>query len=619
LIAPNQAAFPPLKLVACHQFSADRALRFFAKKNLLHLCQRLAHDAAGLARDEQMSDRARHGAGPKILPMKTTSFPCLLTVLAFTGARLAAEPASGDSAKSAPPVQQIPPAAYTDRGTTTVDVNTTTYNNYPYSNYSNYGGGFSGGISSFDSRVTVQHRPIYFPPAPPPLGEPDFARRMKLSLAKLSPPTALAQDVYEPFYAPLSTLLFTEDLSRKRRERLDAYHAGRSSLIAELRARLESVQNADPAAREASLAALAREQAPRLEALATTAEDMRNNFTEGGFFESSVDWNDTREWRLGDNTRWESQIDEIKVMRGAAAFQEALSPAQRLLLREMEMELADGLRGPTEEISLSSPGPFLYFSPATARIRLPVELPAELSAKISAYQAEKAALKKELHDVLYLQDRSFFEFKRINAIKALAEKQAARFVVVEQLAEEIRRGLAPLPNPARPPALPLSTNLSTRLFTYNQQKAALQNAFIAKQAEVKNALPDDRVEFTRVSDTFVLTVIPNRRSPAGLAEKRQAIVDALVPFNQQQTKLYAELAREKEVLRAEVMKAVNELGGHKSIDQLLREFAYAFKKQESWELYREYEIAVLEPGLSPAQRILLFGAALEKLDLPLAN
>jgi len=438
-------------------------------------------------------------------------------------------------------------------------------------------------------------------------------------LAKLAPPSALAQDVYEPFYASLSTLLFTEDLSRKRRERLDAYHASRSSLLTELRARLDSLQNTDPATRESSLAALASEQAPRLAALATAAEELRYNFTEGGFFESSVDWNDNREWRLGDNTRWESQLDEIKVMRGAAAFQEALSPAQRLLLREMTMELGDGLRGPTEEISLSTPGPFLYFSPSTARISLPPEIPAELAAKIDAYKAEKAALKQELHDVIYQQDRAFFGYKRINALKALAEKQAARFVAVDQLAEEIRRGLAPLPNPARPPELPLPAGLNARLLAYNQQKAALQNAFVAKQTEVKNALPDDRVEFTRVSDAFVLTVIANRRSRADVTEKRQAIIDALVPFNQQQVKLYSALAREKEALRAEVMHAVNELGGRKSVDQLLREFAYAFKKQEAWELYREYEIAVLEPGLSPAQRILLFGAALEKLDLPLSN
>ena len=35
------------------------------------------------------------------------------------------------------------------------------------------------------------------------------------------------------------------------------------------------------------------------------------------------------------------------------------------------------------------------------------------------------------------------------------------------------------------------------------------------------------------------------------------------------------------------------------------------------ELYRDYHTAVFEPGLSPAQRRLLFGAAIEQLDIPL--
>ena len=33
--------------------------------------------------------------------------------------------------------------------------------------------------------------------------------------------------------------------------------------------------------------------------------------------------------------------------------------------------------------------------------------------------------------------------------------------------------------------------------------------------------------------------------------------------------------------------------------------------------YREYRAAVFEPGMSPEQRRLLFGGAIEKLDLPL--
>lgn len=549
--------------------------------------------------------------------MKTSLLLRLLIGLGLVGVRLAAAPAANTSDQTP---TQAPPRAYTDGGTTSYDTTTTVYS-YSNGGYNyGYNGLHSPGFNTYDSRIVVQHHPIYYPPMPPPLGEADFRQRARVSLARFAPPAALAEHVYEPFYAPLSTLLYTEDLSRKRRERLESYRASRTSLLTELRARLETLQNADAATREDSLAALAREQAPRLATLETAAAELRDNFTDGGFFESNVDWSDGRGyWRLGDNTRWESQLDEIKVMKGVAAFQDGLSPAERRLLRELTMELTDSLKNPMEEIALSTPGPFLYFSPETARIRLPAEIPAEVAAKIAAYKTEKAALKQELRDTLYRQDRAFFDYKRTNAFKALAEKQAGRFIVVEQLAEEIRRGLAPLPNPARPPALPLPAGLNARLLKYNQEKSALQTLLLARQEEVKNALPDDRVEFTRMSDTFVLSVIANRRSNPAQDAKRQAIVESLVSFNQEQTTRYSALAREKEAIRAEVMRAANDLSGKKSIDQLLREFAYAFKKQETWELYHDYEIAVLEPGLSPAQRVLLFGAALEKLDLPLSN
>jgi hypothetical protein len=91
-------------------------------------------------------------------------------------------------------------------------------------------------------------------------------------------------------------------------------------------------------------------------------------------------------------------------------------------------------------------------------------------------------------------------------------------------------------------------------------------------------------------------------------------------FNAVQNDRYLALTRDKEVLRTDVLKAVTGVltsAGNKSIDQLLRQFAYAFSQQERWERYREYQVATLQPGLSAAQRRLLFGAAMEKLDLPL--
>lgn len=547
--------------------------------------------------------------------MKTSPIITLLTGLLLATTSIAADPTTNGSTNPPAPTPTTP-QPYTDQGTiTTRETTTSNYYNYPSNSV------YDRGWSSFDRTTTVrtQYRPIYYPPTPPALGETVFAKRTRVTLAKLAPPSALGEDVYEPFYAPLSTLLFTEDLSKKRRERLDGYHASRTSLLAELRAQLNALQNADAATRESSLATLAREQAPRLATLENAAEELRRNFTEGGFFDNRVNWNDTRDWRLGDDTRWESALDEIKVMRGAAAFQEGFSPAQRRLLRELAMELADSMKDPTDEIELSTPGPFIYFSPETARIRLPAEIPGELTAKIETYKAEKASLKKELRDILYEKDRAFFESTRVNAFKSLAETQAARFAAVEQLAEEIRRGLAPFPNPASPPALPLPAPLASRLTAYTQKKSALQTALIAKQDEVRSALPNDRVEFTRVSGVIGLNIVANRRSTPAQNEKRRAITETLTSFNAEQAKLYSALAQEKEAIHAELNRTVKELAGKKNIDQLQREFTYALKKQELWEQFHDYEIATLEPGLSPAQRVILFGAGLEKLDLPLSN
>jgi len=554
----------------------------------------------------------------------------LLLTCGFLSAVTASASVNNSNSNASPSSMPSSPSPvtpqYTDGGTTTTTITTDHSSYFPYQGESfgsSYYPGFRDPFPSFQSStLRIYHRPIYFPPDAPALGEP-VQRRNPVMLAKFAPPATLAKYVYEPFYAPLSTLLFTEDLSRKRRDRLDSYRSARSKLLTELRAKIEDLREADQATRERELAALAVAQASRLAALNESAEELRYNFAHGGFFESGADWNDTRNWRLGDDTRWESQIDEIKVLRGAAAFQDGLSLAQRHLLREIAMELGDALMGPTSEISLDTPGPFLYFSPATARIRVPSNIPPELSAKIDAYKTAKAALKTELRDTLYAQDRAWFNYKRVNSLKLLAEKQAGQLAALETMAEEIRRDLVPFPNPARPPVLPLPPSIAPRVRNYHLRKVALQNTLMAKLEEVKTALPDDRVEYTRVSDTYVLEIIPNRRSSSADKAKREAITESLVAFNQNQTKIYSALAREKEALRSDILREASALSAKtpssKSIEQLLKEFAYAFQKQEAWEIYREYETAVLEPGLSPAQRELLFGAALEKLDLPLAN
>jgi hypothetical protein len=536
----------------------------------------------------------------------------LLPALGFAPALSAADNPNASTTTAAPS------SNYTDRGTTTSNYSVDHFGgsgsfNFGHSRYGSY-----GGLSHYS--VTTRYRPIYFPPLPPAIGEPIPANRSRGSLAKFAPPAVLANYVYEPFYAPLSPLLFTEDLDRRRREKLDGYRAARAAALDTLRAKLDSLKNTDGEARAAALAAFAAEQAPVLAELEATAEALRDNFVNGGFFQAGSNWNYSRQWRLGDDTRWESTTDEIKVMIGAAFFQDGLSPAQRRLLRELAMELTDSLQTLGADISLDSSGPFFYFAPETARIRLPVNLPAEVAAQVASYQQQKLALKNELREALYKQDRTMFDYKRTAVLRELAEQQAPRLAALEQLAEEIRLGLASLPNPASPPALPLPRELSARITTYLSQKSEWQRAMLARLEALRSEFPEDRVEYIRQGAGLAIQIVGNRKSSAETRARRETAETALASFNASQNERYIALARDKELIRVDVLKAVTGAtgaAGSKSIDQLLRQFAYAFGLQERWERYHDYETATLQPGLSAAQRRLLFGAAVEKLDLPL--
>jgi hypothetical protein len=551
-------------------------------------------------------------------PVRSSLFAASLVA---AGAFAADQPASSSSSSGSGTVQEAP-RSYTDH-TTTYRVDSTT----SFSNSGFYGGSFGGHFpmpfnSGYSTTVTVQRQMIFLPPTPPALGETVPMVKQSATLTAMTLPPILRNCIYDTFYAPLSALMYSEDLSRKRRETLDGYIASRLQATAALRAKLESLASADPDTRQRELSAFATEQTPQLAALETTGDGIRDNLVNGSWLQSGVDWEDLRQWRLGDDTRWESQLDEIKVIVGASFFEDGLSSPQRLLLREMAMELSDSLRAPDADISLGTPGPYFYFSPFTARIRLPAGLPPELEAKIDAYRANKAALKHALRDALYKTDRVFWASTRTNALKTLAATQAAEFIALEQLAEEIRVGLAPFPNPARPAALPLPAPLMKRISAYMAQKNAWQKTMVEKLNAVRTQFPDDRVEFSRLDGAPGIQLVANRRAKAATTHSRDTVLAELATFNAGQQKAYTTLAREKEQLTAEIMQIASGLAGRqsaKSVDQLIAVFDHALRQQENWLRYGDYEAAVLQPGLSPEQRRLLFGAGLEKLDLPLLN
>lgn len=448
------------------------------------------------------------------------------------------------------------------------------------------------------------------------MGEPMFAA-----------PEELAAYISDPFYAPLSTRLAQRNVTDALRRRLDSHQGSKVELQAELQAKLTSLSSAEAASREAALQSFAREQASRLTALEEAADQLRADFVRGGLvglFSGSGDWSEHRAWRLGSGhlTRdsEETRTAKFRVARAAVFYQDGLSPAQRRLLREIAMEL---------QVEAFKPGAvsdtdatLVFFSPDTARVRLPADMPPALADKLAAYHLEKSTLKTQLRETLFQQDRAT-KSSRAQALKQLATAQASRFVALDQLAEEIRRDLQSHSHRASPdPTSALPPELASRLLAYQRNRAKLQEAIRVKLDEISRILPAS--QFTIVQNlesstgSNLLTI--ELRPTSGSVERRQSVIAAVTSFNRERRQQVAALAQESASIRAaaaEFTAAHPESLAGKSVDRLLQEYGRASMQKENRPRYEDYHTAVFQPGLSPEQRRLLFDAALQKLALSL--
>jgi hypothetical protein len=465
-------------------------------------------------------------------------------------------------------------------------------------------------------------RPIYFPPTPPPLDTPSPGPPVGEPM--LVAPDELAAYVYDLFYAPLSTRLAQGNLTDSLRRRLDAYQRMKLELQDQLHVKLGTLASVDAATKESTLAAFAREQAPRLAALESTAEKLRADLLRGGLvglFSGTGDWNEHRTWRLGTGRLIrdddETTAAKFRVARAAVYYQDGLNTAQRRLLQEIAMELQVQAFKPAGATATADDG-LLFFSPDTARVRLPADLPPALADKGAAYQLEKSTLKTELRDTLFEQDRAS-NSARSRALQQLAEAQAPRVAALEQLAEEIRRELAAHASAAKSISFP--PELTARLIAHQKKRAALQGAIHAKLEEISRILPLTQIKVVQHTDDAVgsATLTLEFRTTASSSDKRRLVQAAVTAFNREHREQAAALATESASIRAAITALADnsDLASGKKIDRVLQEFARTSMKSEVRPLYEDYALAVLQPGLSPEQRRLLFDAALQKLALPL--
>jgi hypothetical protein len=468
------------------------------------------------------------------------------------------------------------------------------------------------GLASAASAADRDIPPVFFPPSAPIYG-------MALANASLvqvrpgqpfEPPDRLGDYVGEFFYPALSTRLFAGPLDQKLASRLEAYIANRAGLLNELQDALVALPATDPATRERELRAFAAVQTPRIAAHEAEGEQLRQKLINDGLLSASVDWSKHREWKLGDPHLIGrlGTLAEFQVIRAAVYYQKGLIPEQRGLLSEvaekLSRQLPMGMRP-----SVADPM-VIYFSPETSRLRLP-PLPAALNSKLGAYTMTREALKEELWNAVVEHDKSSLK-ARAAAFETLADRQWPRLVALADLAEEIRRDLVALPPPPMPPLPPgIPPDLASR---------------IEECIRDKNALDQERSDRLRSLAPLPPLVNEIRGRPQDLvqvlqarsAERQKARAAADADFRKENADRYAALEANLKSLAIDLLAFARThtdpvSGKPMDVKTLLRRVnaseQYFEREAREEVLYKNYKVAMLEPGLSPEQRRLLFGAA----------
>lgn len=451
---------------------------------------------------------------------------------------------------------------------------------------------------------------ICFPLRAPPLGQllpPPPEGQAGKAVARLLPYLA------EPFFVPLSAFMEEGQLSKRRLGMLERYRTAKQEVVERLCGEIGSTQGVPSSERRTRLAAFSQRQAAAVVQVETLAEEIRQDLCKTKFMDDGIDWEGARNWHLGDSNRESPEQDRFVVVQAAAAFAPEFSIEQRGLLQEAATEFLERERVAAEPSASPPSEPYLYFTPSTSRIRLPVGMPTALQGRVAEYRELKSVLKEELCAAVFGNDRSNRQ-ERAAAFQTLREAQATRIVRLQSLAEEIRVGLVGCGDPDEPPASLIPASLAPQIADYLKAKVETQRAFVAKLAEVRAAVPQAQAEIVPCDRGYQIRVTGAGRSVGADV----AVLNLLPEFHETQARRYAELVSQKKAL----VRALNESPGRpleiagRSVDVLLQEFAAAQAQRETANKYWMYRQAVLEPGLSDGQRRLLYSAAVESLVGP---
>jgi len=468
---------------------------------------------------------------------------------------------------------------------------------------------------------------IIFPPFPPVL-----AASSKASDGPAYP-EVLADCAGEPFFMAYGSLRLRNLIFSRRLNRIEDYLTGRDKLVKQLRDTLAQARDKSGSARLEALSRLAQAQERRLAALETEAEAIRVDLTTGtapvsGTF-PRTDANTDQPIDAGAaliNAREKIKPGEQPGLKNyltailTAQFQPGLSLEQRLLLQEIA---ADSLMT-APAMPGSRDAAFHFFLPASARVRWPENTDAKLVRKLEMFQEKRSALKRDLAEAILGNPDESPAPKHMKNYADLAKAHAPRFAELEALAEDIRSALAGLPLPDEPASSHLPAELILRVGAMMDDKTSLLREVQRAGQELGRDLAPERVEVVYQNNTASLAALPAVDPAAKVKKDRKATLARLQARNDEFKRRFGELAVVMSAVRTEIQRYHDSLSGDKvpDVNALSIQLARAYTVQENWNRYRDYRDAVLTPGLSPAQRRLLFSAAvadLERFRLSLAN
>jgi hypothetical protein len=468
---------------------------------------------------------------------------------------------------------------------------------------------------------------VFFPPSTPVYGAAIEERHSTgariVNGRRLLVPDGMADFAGEHFYPQLSTRLILGVLSRELEARLHAYRTQRSQQVTELLNQFVILHDQPAEAWESHLREFARTQSSQLVALENEADRLSEMLVADGL-RNRIDWNADRRWKLGaikGGTDGAVEAEaEFQVMRAAAHYQAGLLTQQRGLLREVAMELqllarkARGLPGTRADSDA------MFFSPETTRFRMPADSSTELREKIGLYNSRKSTLKRELRELVVAQE-GVGGAARKKAFEALADNQWPELLALEELADEIRRLLAPRTQVSAPPAPPwIPAGVMDAIRTYNEDRdtyfGELRHRMEAAAARVPPTAYvsslDERIQAQR---EYVKVQNEARRQAAN-------------EFQQQNAERYAGLEKRYKMIR-EALSVVAEkqvdrkTGRPLDADTLLRQYGASMEEFNTFgresAIYTNYRTAMLQPGLSPEQRRLLLSYAIVGLAQPLPH